>query len=207
MDILLGFIIGLIWALTAIALLVVIFVDPNIFTFWKKDNKPITIKDWGDLATGKSGDIELEREWLRIAQEIFSIFCKKQHDYGPSNIAMGGVRGVILRTSDKIARLWELTGLKDLVSGRNFSVKSPDVDESLEDTLIDAADYPIIALMVLRGKWPKLDVDDAFGQKALSRLLVELLDDDTFRLLADRLIADEVASLIAEDIGGEVVSG
>lgn len=161
---------------------------------WKKIDPAARISrwravhDWALLATGESGSRELEEAWLRIAQRIFKIFCVKQHDYGADNIGIGGIKGVVLRMSDKIARLWELTGLK------TGNEKETAVGESLEDALIDVADYGIIALMVEEGSWPLLDVDDAFGRNAIlryfNREFSELTAADLEVLLTDTLAAD-----------------
>lgn len=111
--------------------------------------------NWEQLATGQSGDIELEKAWLRKAQEIYELFCKKQHDYGPTNIGMAGIRGVAIRTADKVARLWELSGLRGEEKEAN--------NESLRDTLMDIADYGIIALMVHDQDWPEYDIREVFS--------------------------------------------
>lgn len=111
----------------------------------------ITLEDWGLLATGKSGWIEIERAWLREAQTIFELFCSKQHDYGPKNIGIAGLPGLATRAADKLSRWFELLE------------KGEAQNESLEDTLMDIADYGIIALLVLHGHWPRYtlaDVDD-----------------------------------------------
>ena len=104
----------------------------------------------GWLATGKSGNLELEKAWWRKAFEIFDIFCKKQQGYGPNNISQTGEKGVIIRMNDKMKRLLTL-GLGEK--------ESPLADESLRDTVIDIADYGIILLMCMDGDWPKYVVD------------------------------------------------
>jgi len=98
------------------------------------------IVDFGPI--GVSGNEELERSWLISAQHIFQMFCSKQKDYGPENIARGGELGVVVRAQDKVARLQNLQG------------KDPDY-EPIEDTWLDLADYGIIGYMVNRGWWPK----------------------------------------------------
>jgi hypothetical protein len=128
--------------------------------------------NWEALATGESGDIELEKAWLRMASTIFKVFCDKQHDYGHKNIAIGGLRGVILRSGDKMARLWELTGLADSSCVERDPVVG---DEDLFQNLLDWADYGIIAMMVERDLWPKCSVDEAFGRLAVLRVAQEIL--------------------------------
>ena len=96
---------------------------------------------------GTSGNEELERSWLVAAQHIFQVFCLKQLDYGPGNIAKGGEIGVAIRCRDKISRL------------ENLANKDPEY-EPIEDTWVDLADYGIIGYMVHRGWWPKVAAPD-----------------------------------------------
>jgi hypothetical protein len=80
-----------------------------------------------------------------ILDELRSIMMKKQADYGPLNIALapgGPMNGLRVRMYDKLARL---NNLADKDATPNF--------ESIEDTLIDLANYAIIGLLVQRGQW------------------------------------------------------
>ena len=80
-----------------------------------------------------------------ILNELRSIMMKKQEDYGPLNIALapgGAMNGLRVRMYDKLARL---NNLADKNATPNF--------ESIEDTLIDLANYAIIGLLVQRGQW------------------------------------------------------
>lgn len=70
------------------------------------------------------------------------VFAKKQHDYGPGNIASFGEVGLLVRTSDKIARLKNLMG------------RGEAKNEAVEDTWLDIANYGSIAQMVRAGLWP-----------------------------------------------------
>lgn len=94
---------------------------------------------------GSSGDPDLERAWLLVADSVFEVFKDRQRKYGPRNIAKTGEMGVIVRLNDKIERLNNL-----LLEGRGKDVE----DETAIDTWIDAADYPIIALLCVYGFWP-----------------------------------------------------
>ena len=79
-----------------------------------------------------------------ILNELASILYKKHEDYGPMNIAGapgGAMNGLRVRMYDKWARLSHL--------GDN---DTPNY-ESIEDTLIDLANYAIIGLLVQRGQW------------------------------------------------------
>ena len=80
-----------------------------------------------------------------ILNELRSIMMRKQADYGPLNIALapgGAMNGLRVRMYDKLARL---NNLADKAATPNF--------ESIEDTLIDLANYAIIGLLVQRGQW------------------------------------------------------
>jgi hypothetical protein len=83
----------------------------------------------------------------QITDELISILLKKHHDYGPNNIAHapgGAMNGLLVRMHDKMARLEHLT----------YTAKDAKPNyESIEDTLIDLANYAIIGLMVQRGQW------------------------------------------------------
>lgn len=124
--------------------------------------------DWSLLANGKSGDIEIEKAWLRVAQQVFKIFQVKQADYGPANVAKAGLWGIASRLEDKIARWKNLIG-----NGFDTQVEG----ESFWDTLLDAADYPIIAALVYNGSWPTLEELGVDGKQArLDKLIEELAE-------------------------------
>ena len=95
------------------------------------------------------------KEFDKIYVEMYDLFAKKQLDYGPSNISMGqsletqeeidfSLLALSIRMNDKLQRLMNLL--------RNN--KKPN-NESIEDTLIDLANYSVMALIVKRGKWSK----------------------------------------------------
>jgi hypothetical protein len=80
-----------------------------------------------------------------ITVELLTILYKKHEDYGPMNIAGapgGAMNGLRVRMYDKLARLNNLGETGD----------TPNY-ESIEDTLIDLANYAIIGLLVQRGQW------------------------------------------------------
>ena len=78
--------------------------------------------------TGDGGDAvayiettypETAEEFKRLQKEQYELFCKKQMDYGPSNIAMGtelktdeqkrlSLIGLVVRINDKVQRLINL---------------------------------------------------------------------------------------------------
>lgn len=84
-----------------------------------------------------------------ITDELLDILYKKHQDYGPLNIAHapgGALNGLRVRMHDKLARL-------------NHLVDSGDTPnyETIEDTLVDLANYAIIGLMVQRGQWAGIE--------------------------------------------------
>jgi len=81
----------------------------------------------------------------KILGELCTIMFRKHADYGPMNIAAapgGPMNGLRVRMYDKLARL---NNLVDTGDTPNY--------ESVEDTLIDLANYAIIGLLVQRGQW------------------------------------------------------
>jgi hypothetical protein len=87
----------------------------------------------------------LESSVRKITDELAELLIKKHRDYGPKNISAspgGPLNGLRVRLHDKLARLVNLT---DKASEPQY--------ESVEDTLMDMANYAIIGLLVLRGKW------------------------------------------------------
>lgn len=95
-------------------------------------------------------------KFKQVQSEQLELFCKKQLDYGPSNIGLGKAKpekpndirlsamGVGIRMQDKISRFLNLS----------MNDKKPN-HESLDDTLIDIANYAIMALIVRDKKWGK----------------------------------------------------
>jgi len=99
---------------------------------------------------GSSGSPKLERSMANLMLEVFDLWKRKQKSYGPHNISTFGLRGVVVRLWDKMQRMIRLTW---------FGVDNPLQDESIRDTLLDIADYGLIATLVYDGKWPKSDMD------------------------------------------------
>lgn len=92
-------------------------------------------------------DTSFEFEVGKTYQELLDLLISKHKDYGPKNIADapgGAINGLRVRMHDKLARINNLVD-----SGKN-----PE-HESLEDSFKDMANYAIIGLLVLRGKWDK----------------------------------------------------
>ena len=100
---------------------------------------------------------EMTSEFRRIQKKQYDLFCKKQHDYGPSNIAVGtqlankeeiklSLTGLWFRMNDKIQRLKNM-----LMNSRESAV----IDEPIEDSFMDVSNYGIMAMVVKNGKWGK----------------------------------------------------
>ena len=97
---------------------------------------------------------ETAKEFQRIQFEQYETFCKKQMDYGPSNISMGtgvgeainkklSTTALVIRINDKIQRLLNL-----VVSNDRDAQNEP-----VEDAFKDLSVYGIIAQIVRNGKW------------------------------------------------------
>ena len=89
---------------------------------------------------------DISREYLIRALRCAGLFDKKQHDYGPDNIAQFGDLGVLIRLNDKIQRLKTL-----MLSGEQPEFS----EEAFEDTWMDIHVYGLIGLMCMDGSWPK----------------------------------------------------
>lgn len=93
-------------------------------------------------------DSTFEQNVRNTLTELGDLLIKKHKDYGPKNISnspYGVIRGLITRMWDKMARMVNLT------KGDNITAEN----EPLEDSFKDMANYSVIALMELRGQWPK----------------------------------------------------
>jgi len=99
---------------------------------------------------------ETAKEFQRIQFEQYLLFCRKQMDYGPTNISMGtplktdsekrlSLVGLIVRINDKVQRLLNL-----MVKNNRKAQNEPSID-----AFKDLACYGIIAQIVQNGKWGK----------------------------------------------------
>jgi hypothetical protein len=90
-------------------------------------------------------ELHLEVNLGNVTKELSELLLSKHKDYGPKNISQapgGAINGLRVRMHDKLARINNLID----------SGASPE-HESLEDSFKDMANYAIIGLLVLRGKW------------------------------------------------------
>lgn len=93
------------------------------------------------MSTNFESDVE------SLFSTALQTLLSKHKDYGPRNISDapgGALNGLLVRMHDKMARAHHLV----------YNNEKPN-HESLEDTFMDLANYSIIAMMVLQGKWPK----------------------------------------------------
>ena len=99
---------------------------------------------------------ETAKEFQKLQFEQRALFCKKQMDYGPSNISMGtslitddekrlSLVGLIVRINDKVQRLLNL-----MVKNNREAQNEPTID-----AFKDLACYGILAQIVEAGKWGK----------------------------------------------------
>ena len=100
---------------------------------------------------------EMTSEFKNIQREQYELFCKKQYDYGPQNIAVGTILktkediklsllGIWFRMNDKIERLKTL-----LMRDDNHAVEN----ESVIDSFSDISNYGVMAKVVAKGNWAK----------------------------------------------------
>ena len=90
---------------------------------------------------------DFERAVRDTLTELGDLLLSKHHDYGPKNISDspgGPLNGLRVRIHDKTARI------NNLIDNGSSAQHEP-----LEDSFKDLANYGIIALLVLRGKWDR----------------------------------------------------
>jgi len=91
-----------------------------------------------------------QSEVRSVMDGLFNLLVERQRKYGIENINQGRMLGVIVRAGDKLERLKRAFPCLDSVGhDRDYS------DESVDDALMDLANYAIIGLMLYRGTWGK----------------------------------------------------
>ena len=104
---------------------------------------------------------ECTNELLDNFDKAYSLWCRKQHDYGDSNIRLGldlsssssecsqnnrlAQLGIVIRMNDKISRLTNLY--------KKDKINSSAVLESIVDTCIDLMNYANMLMVLKKGKW------------------------------------------------------
>ena len=106
---------------------------------------------------------ECTNELLDNFDKAYSLWCRKQHDYGDSNIRLGldltpssseyshnnrlAQLGIVIRMHDKLSRLMNLY--------KKDKADASAVNESIEDTCIDVMNYANMLMTLRKGKWGK----------------------------------------------------
>lgn len=112
----------------------VISSDPKTFTF---------IQDNNSVSINKPSKLEYHK---KVCDCIHNLYVKKNHDYGDSvhdTYNKYGLVSFLVRMEDKLNRVRTLS--KDDVKITDTKVK----DEKIEDTLLDLANYAILAFIEL----------------------------------------------------------
>ena len=91
---------------------------------------------------------ERTEQFIELTKTMIALQATKGNDYGEQsdglrNLRRRGATGVVARMGDKLARLESLIG-----SGRDPAV----VEESIDDTCIDLANYSLLLIILLRNQ-------------------------------------------------------
>ncbi|MCR4329261.1 MAG: DUF1599 domain-containing protein [Candidatus Roizmanbacteria bacterium] len=101
---------------------------------------------------------DLESAFEYVGTEMLEMFIKKHKDYGKGNILDTRELGIAFRVSDKLNRLKHL-----LINSKN------PVNESIEETWVDIGVYAVIAVMLRRNWFKKLELKEKDSQVNLKR--------------------------------------
>lgn len=91
--------------------------------------------------------------FLNSLMAMYRTYLKKSRDYSTANILGTGQIGVTVRLWDKMARLLNLMGFNLKVETCEFVKPKAANCESLDDTLLDMANYALIFKQLRQGKW------------------------------------------------------
>jgi hypothetical protein len=95
------------------------------------------------------------RAFMDTIMKMYRVHLSKNADYSPANVIATGEIGLVTRLWDKIARLMNLEGFRFKVESEKLELPSEPKNESIDDTLMDAAVYSIIGILLRRGSWGK----------------------------------------------------
>lgn len=137
----------------------------------------------GAVATYCSTKVNCDPSTFDCLSRIENLIAAKQHDYGHGNIDRFGLLGIVVRISDKLARLENLYARTEFDDQATF--------ESIADTWDDIVGYCIIALMVL---------DDTFKLPLAADVTEPLIDLERI-LTSARYVIDSIgnAYIIRDD--------
>ena len=93
------------------------------------------------------------QEFKAILKRMYDVHLDKNADYSPQNILGTGMVGLTTRMWDKMARLMSLEGFN--IATGEYKGEREAKNESVDDTLLDLANYAVIALIYRQGKWGK----------------------------------------------------
>ena len=117
----------------------------DIAEAWFPDN-------WGDLYVPSS----FQQTFADVYHTAFTLLVERQKKYGPENIDQLGLWGVFGRMGDdKINRLRR--AFNGTIKGGKIEIDLNDGhgDESVDDTLLDIANYALIMYALKHGLWGK----------------------------------------------------
>ena len=120
---------------------------------FENNDTPVSLL-WTEVAIQAIQELRFLNEW--DSGQMCVLLASKQHDYGHGNITAFGLKGVLVRLSDKVERL---INLKSKIGKAK--------NESLVDTLRDIVGYCVIALM-LNDETFNLDLGDNYENESVS---------------------------------------
>lgn len=116
---------------------------------WKA---PITIGDWASEFAGGT----FQATFADLFREAFDLLVERQKKYGPENIRVQGIYGVFTRMSaDKVERIRAAMNGRVVAGEIQLDPFLDAADETVEDALLDVANYALIMLSLKRGIWGK----------------------------------------------------
>jgi len=89
----------------------------------------------------------LDEAFASVSDEMLEMFLQKHKDYGKGNILDMGELGIAFRISEKFNRIKHLL----------MSSKKP-TNETIDESWIDIGVYAVIAVLLRRGWFKKLEV-------------------------------------------------
>jgi hypothetical protein len=117
------------------------------------------VKDYVDELVIQRGEPTDWEAANRLVQEaVLRLGIQRQQKYGHGNISEFGLHGIVIRATDKLKRLRTMVW-----SGQD------DLDESIEDSAGDLANYGVYGVLLSRGWWelPLLDADQEPAAKSV----------------------------------------
>ncbi len=89
----------------------------------------------------------LDEAFEKICNQMLAVFIKKHKDYGKGNILDMGELGIAFRISEKFNRIKHL-----------LTNQAQPANESIDDSWIDIAVYAVIALLLRKGWFDRLEL-------------------------------------------------